>query len=268
MYANVVKKKTLELPDTNIISVDAEIVPGSFTGKEASGFHDTFLVQHEVWHRNPRGVVRQCCVVSGTKMLQEIIERMTKEPTALAFLQGRSWWWLRQSECTRYGSAHFSWFFNFRIIRKRRSCDQCCRNDVKEVDGTYGILLRRVTENLVLKRLSENFYYSEGWDLREYLQRRAGYNSWMIVTGQIKFNTERMIWECSQRKTFGSCSRRDACSFLNACHWRFFGKKWKTQGDFAKSKHPLQYRKWNNRLTWKAQTEIPSMGGKMQNIVV
>ena len=32
------------------------------------------------------------------------------------------------------------------------------------------------------------------------------------------------------------------------------GKKWETQENLAWSKHPLQFRKWRNRLTWKAQT--------------
>ena len=48
---------------------------------------------------------------------------------------------------------------------------------------------------------------------------------------------------------------------------RLKGKKWRTQEDLAlnqpwgerervKSKHPLQYRKWRQRLTWKAQKSL------------
>ena len=32
---------------------------------------------------------------------------------------------------------------------------------------------------------------------------------------------------------------------------RLCGKKWETEGKLTKNKHPLQYRKWSNRLTWK-----------------
>ena len=35
---------------------------------------------------------------------------------------------------------------------------------------------------------------------------------------------------------------------------RLCGKKWETQEGLTWSKHPLQYRKWENRLTWKDQT--------------
>ena len=35
---------------------------------------------------------------------------------------------------------------------------------------------------------------------------------------------------------------------------RLCEKKWEMQEKLTKSKHPLQYRKWKNRLTWKAQT--------------
>ena len=32
---------------------------------------------------------------------------------------------------------------------------------------------------------------------------------------------------------------------------RLCWKKWETEGKLTKNKHPLQYRKWSNRLTWK-----------------
>ena len=64
---------------------------------------------------------------------------------------------------------------------KRRFCDQCGWIDVKEKSteqnlelfssGSHEIWLWRVTENPVLKSLRK--FYSDGWDLREHLQRRA-----------------------------------------------------------------------------------------------
>ena len=94
--------------------------------------------------------------------------------------------------------------------------------------------------------------------------------------------TERKIGECFQRKTIGSCSRRDTCSFLHthATGDREDNVGWsgETQEDLAWRKHPLQYRKWRNRLTWTAcavqrlvmwlQLKNPlCMAGKMKKIV-
>ena len=54
---------------------------------------------------------------------------------------------------------------------------------------------------------------------------------------------ERKTGECFQRKTVGSCSRRDNCNFLHT-----------HEGNLTQNEHPFEYRKWKNRLTWKAQT--------------
>ena len=45
---------------------------------------------------------------SGTTMFQEIVERMTNEPTALATFTTRSRWLLHQSESNRYGLEDLS----------------------------------------------------------------------------------------------------------------------------------------------------------------
>ena len=68
--------------------------------------------------------------------------------------------------------------------------------------------------------------------------------------GQNSF-TERKTGECFQRKTIGSCSRRELVVFCTRMPRETViqrGKKWETQEDLAKSKHPLQYRKWREKL--------------------
>ena len=63
-------------------------------------------------------------------------------------------------------------------------------------------------------------------------------------------DTERKTEECFQRKTIGSCSRRDACSFLHthATGDREDNVEWsgETQEILTQSKHTLQYRKWRH----------------------
>ena len=84
-------------------------------------------------------------------------------------------------------------------------------------------------------------------------------------------------------RQIGSSSRRDTCSFLHShaagdreTTWEENGRRKK---NLALSKHPLQYRKWRNRLTWKACTVLKaspatkaenslSVAGKMKNVVV
>ena len=80
---------------------------------------------------------------------------------------------------------------------------------------------------------------------------------WQDKKGKNSY-TERKTGEGFLRKTIGYCSRRDTCSFLYT-HAAgdletTFGRKWKTQENLAWNKHPLQYRKWRNRLTWTAWT--------------
>ena len=70
--------------------------------------------------------------------------------------------------------------------------------------------------------------------------------------------TEWKTEECFQRKTIGSCSRRDACSFLHTWHATQNCEdnvEWSgdTQEILTLSKHSLQYRKWRNRLTKKLE---------------
>ena len=63
-----------------------------------------------------------------------------------------------------------------------------------------------------------------------------------------------------QRKTIGSCSRRDACSFqhTHATGYREDNVGWSgdTQEILTESKHAPQCRKWRNRLTGKAWTVL------------
>ena len=69
--------------------------------------------------------------------------------------------------------------------------------------------------------------------------------------------TERKTEESFQRKTIGSCSRRDAYSFVHthATGDREDNVEWSgdTQEILTQSKHTLQYRKWRNRLTEKLE---------------
>ena len=71
-------------------------------------------------------------------------------------------------------------------------------------------------------------------------------------------HTERKTEEWKQRKTIGSCSRRDACSFL-LMHVTGDGEdnvEWSgdTQENVTQSKHSLQYRKWKIQTDEEAWT--------------
>ena len=72
--------------------------------------------------------------------------------------------------------------------------------------------------------------------------------------------TQRKTDECFQRKTIGPCSIRDACSFLHthATEDREDNVGWSgdTQEILIWSKHTLQYRKWRNKLAWKALNSL------------
>ena len=77
---------------------------------------------------------------------------------------------------------------------------------------------------------------------------------WQYKRAKKSYTAEKIL----QRETSGSCSRRDACSFLHrhAAGDREDNVEW--SGDRREiltwSKHTLQYRKWRNRLTGKAWT--------------
>ena len=85
-------EKTCELPDGNIITVGAErfhcaewLFQPSFTGKEASGFHDTsfqYVMKCDVYIR--KELYANVVLSGGTAIFQGIVEYMTKELTALA----------------------------------------------------------------------------------------------------------------------------------------------------------------------------------------
>ena len=71
----------------------------------------------------------------------------------------------------------------------------------------------------------------------------------------IEWKTE----ECFERKTLGSCSRRDACSFLFTRMPRetvrtTWDEVERRKEDLTLNEHPPQCRKWIHRLTWKAWT--------------
>ena len=129
-----------------------------------------------------------------------------------------------------------------------------------------------------LKRTTD---FSEGVRLLIWFTKLQSMEPWQKGKEQHSF-TERKTGECFQRKTIGSCSRRDTCSILHthATGDREDNVGWngETQEDLAWRKHPLQYRKWRNRLTWTACTvqrlvmwlklKNPlCMAGKMKNIV-
>ena len=82
------KGKIYELPDgNNIITVGAKRFhcASQVSPVEEPAEPTTLLSeQHEMRRRNPQRVVRHCRVISDTTMFQQILERMTKEPTASA----------------------------------------------------------------------------------------------------------------------------------------------------------------------------------------
>ena len=95
--------------------------------------------------------------------------------------------------------------------------------------------------------------------------------------------TERKTEECFQRKTIGSCSRRDACGFLHRHTTGTVRITWnevEIRKKFSPwAKHPLQYRKWKTQTDGKSLNSLTaspttgaenslSMSGKMKNIVV
>ena len=108
-----------------------------------------------------------------------------------------------------------------------------------------------------IPRGSQIAYFTHATTERGAVEKGKGQNSY----------SERKTGECLQRKTIRYCSRRDTCSFPRETV-RQRGKKWRTQEDLAQSKHPLQYRKWRNRRTWKAHTVLrPVLRVKLNNLV-
>ena len=78
------------LPDGNIITVGAErfhyvevLLQPNFTGKGASGIHDTSSssnMKFDIYIR--KELYAKVVLSSGTTMFQEIVQRMTNKPTA------------------------------------------------------------------------------------------------------------------------------------------------------------------------------------------
>ena len=103
------------------------------------------------------------------------------------------------------------------------------------------------------------FWWRQNWNVATILliwyTKLLSAEPWQDTKGE-NSHTERKSEECFQRKTIGSCSSRDACSFLHT-HVKGdgadnAGRSGETQEILTWSKHTLLYRKWRHRLTWKA----------------
>ena len=116
----------------------------------------------------------------------------------------------------------------------------------------------QLRENISLIMKNWIWWWRQNWNgLRYCLFDLRNYRAWSRdkTRGRKKSYTAEKIL---QRETSGSCSRRDACSFLHrhAAGDREDNVEWSgdTREILTWSKHTLQYRKCRNRLTGKAWT--------------
>ena len=135
--------------------------------------------------------------------------------------------------CRGYWDLYSQWHPQFRVISHRRCI---CTNSVTKRNFRAGSWIPRIS------------------------MRRK-----FVTEGKVQNSfTDRKTGKCFQRKTIGSCSRRDTCSVLHTHATGSRESMWKEveirKEDLNWSKHPLQYRKW------KTQTDGKSLNSPQANL--